>query len=105
MQAGELNRKITITQTTTSINSEGIETTATTTVKTLWVSVEHRNPSEKWADGRMKPEVTDMFTTRYSSGITSAMGVLYGSKVYTIIGVEDVRDEHKVLIIQAKEVI
>ena len=103
MQAGELNRQIFITQTETTI-VECVEQKTVTTVKMLWVSVEHRNPSEKWSDGRMKPDVTDMFTTRYTPGITSAMGVLYGSKVYEIVGVEDVRDEHRVLIIQAKEV-
>jgi len=104
MQAGELNRKILITQTAVTIDSEGIEQKTTTTFKTLWVAVEHRNPSEKWSDGRMKPEVTDMFTTRYTAGITSAMGVSYGSKVYEIVSAEDVRDEHKTLIILAKEV-
>jgi len=97
--------KITITQTVTTINSEGIETTVTTTFCTKGADVEHRNPSEKWANGRMNPDITDMFTTRYTAGITSAMGVSYGSKVYVILGVEDVRDEHKVLVIQAKEVI
>jgi len=96
--------KITITQTVTTIDSEGIEQKSTTTFCTKGATVEHRNPSEKWSDGRMKPEVTDMFTARYSSGITSAMGITYGAKVYEIIGVEDIRDEHKTLIIQAKEV-
>ena len=104
MQAGDFKHKILVTQTTVTTDSEGIEQETATTFKTLWVAVEHRNPSEKWSDGRMKPEVTDMFTTRYTAGITSAMGVLYGSKVYEIIGVEDVRDEHKTLIIYAKEV-
>ena len=95
--------KITITQKTTTI-VECVEQETVTTFCTKGASVEHRNPSEKWSDGRTKPDVTDMFTTSYTPGITSAMGVLYGSKVYEIVGVEDVRDEHKTLIIQAKEV-
>lgn len=99
------NNKITIHEITSTLDGEGIETTTEAYSATVWVSVEHRNPSEKWADGRMKPEVTDIFTTRYIPGITSAMGITYGSKVYEIMGVEDVRDEHKTLIIQAKEVI
>ena len=96
--------KITITKTTVTIDSEGIEQKTVTTVKTLWVSVEHRNPSEKWSGGRMNPDVTDMFTACYSTGITNAMGVTYGSKVYEIVGVEDIRDEHREIVIQAKEV-
>ena len=96
--------KITITQTTTEI-IECVEQKTVTTFCTKGASVEHRNPSEKWSDGRMKPEVTDLFKDMsYTPGITSAMGITYGSKVYEIIGVEDVHDEHRVLIIQAKEV-
>ena len=97
--------KITIKQLTTAIDSEGIEQKTESVFCTKGAAVEHRNPSEKWADGRMKPDVTDIFKMRYSPGITSDMGIAYGAKVYEIIGVEDIRDEHRELLIQAKEVI
>lgn len=103
-RAVDRTHKIDVTQTAASLDGEGIEITTTEIFKSLWVSVEHRNPSEKWSEGRMKPEVTDIFTARYTAGITSAMGILHGPKVYEIIGVEDVRDEHSTLIICAKEV-
>lgn len=104
MQAGELKHKISILQDTTELNDEGIETKTTTVFRNPWVSVEHRNPSEKWGDGRMSADVTDMFTMRYFSGVTSDMKISYGSKTYEIKGVEDVRDSHVTLVIQAKEV-
>ena len=104
MQAGELNHQIKITQTTTEIDEGGVEQKTIKIVKTLWVGIEHRNPSEKWSDGRMKPDVTDVFKTRYSPNITSDMGINYGAKRYEIIGVEDIRDEHREMWIQAKEV-
>lgn len=96
--------KITITQAKTEIDSEGFEQKTVSVFCTKGAAVEHRNPSEKWADGRMKPDVTDIFKTRYSPGITSDMGISYGTKRYEIIGVEDIRDEHRELLIQAKEV-
>lgn len=100
----ERNHKITITRTVAEIDSEGIERHVTFIVHEKWASVEHRNPSEKWSNGRMNPEVTDIFTTGYVPGITSEMGITYGAKRYEIVGVEDIRDEHRELLIQAKEV-
>lgn len=99
----ERSHKIIITKTVAEIDSEGIERYVASVVRGKWASVEHRNPSEKWANGRMNPEVTDIFTTGYVPGITSEMGITYGSKRYEIIGVEDIRDEHRELVIQAKE--
>ena len=97
--------KITIKQLTTAIDSEGIEQKTVSVFCTKGATVEHRNPSEKWGDGRMKPEVTDLFkNVKYSPGITSDMQIVYGVKRYEIIGVEDIRDEHRELVIQAKEV-
>ena len=103
-KAADKTHKITITK-TTIVNDRGIEKKTITTVKNLWASVEHRNASEKWSAGRMNPDVTDMFTAGFSSGIDRKMGVTYGSKKYEIVGVEDIRDEHREIVIQAKEVI
>ena len=97
--------KITITQVTAEVDAGGVEQKTVSVFCSKGASVEHRNPSEKWSDGRMKPDVTDIFKMRYSPGITSDMGIAYGAKVYEIIGVEDIRDEHRELLIQAKEVI
>ena len=96
--------KITIKQLTTAVDSEGIEQKMESVFCTKGATIEHRNPSEKWDDGRTRPEVTDIFKTRYTPGITSAMTIEYGVKRYEIIGVEDIRDEHRELMIQAKEV-
>lgn len=104
MIAAKRNHKITIQRKTTTL-VECVEQETFTTVKSLWASVEHRNPSERWANGRMNPDVTDIFNASYSSGITSEMRVSYGGKIYEIIGVEDIRDEHRDMIIQAKELI
>lgn len=96
--------KITITQLSTEIDSEGIEQKTESVFCTKGALIEHRNPSEKWGDGRMNPDVTDILRTRYSPGITSDMCITYGAKRYEIVGVEDIRDEHRELLIQAKEV-
>lgn len=96
--------KITINQSTTVIDAGGVEQKTVSVFCSKGATVEHRNPSEKWGEGRIRPEVTDIFKTRYTPGITSAMTIEYGVKLYEIIGVEDIRDEHRELVIQAKEV-
>ena len=105
MNAGKLRHKITVTQTAKTLDQYGIETETTTTLRTCWAAVEHRNPSEKWAHGAIEPNITDLFTVRYSADITRKMRVAYSGKVYDIEGVEDIRDEHKYLLIQAREVV
>ena len=105
MQAGELRHKITIISVAKTTDSEGIAQETTETVRTCYAAIEHRNPSEKWAHGKIEPDVTDLFTVRYSSDVTREMRIVYSSKTYEILGVEDIRERHEFLLIQAKVVI
>ena len=105
MQAGKLRHKITIISVTKTTDSEGIAQETTTIIATPYARIEHRNPYEKWGHGAIEPDVTELFTIRYSSAVTREMRIAYSGKTYEILGVEDIREEHKWLLIQAKEVI
>lgn len=105
MNAGKLRHKITITQSSITADQYGIEEEEISTLRSCWAAVEHRNPSEKWSHGAIEPNITDLFTVRYSADVSRNMRIAYSGKIYDIEGVEDIRDEHKYLIIQAREVV
>ena len=73
--------KITIKQLTTAVDSEGIEQKTESVFCTKGAAVEHRNPSEKWADGRMKPDVVAPGHKIWSSVPSGEMVVLDGTSM------------------------
>lgn len=103
MAANSRTHKIEIKSKTITIDDNGASEETLESVGSFWSAIEHKNATEKWANGRINPDVTDLFTIGYVAGIDRKMTLFYGGNRYEILGVEDVREEHQVLIIQAKE--
>lgn len=85
LRAAELNKRVTIQQTTVTQDSDsGEETDSWGTFATRWAKVEPLTGKERWAAQQVNPEVTSRVTIRYTSGVTAKMRVLYGSRVLQI---------------------
>jgi SPP1 family predicted phage head-tail adaptor len=108
MQAGKLNRRITVqsipeTQDASGFPSEG---TATTYCK-RWASVTPLRGRERFEAKQFEAEVDVRFVVRYDSvtaAITPKMQISYNSKTYDIQSVFDVDEAHKEIEILAYEV-
>lgn len=91
MDIGKLDRRIRIEQRSTSVDPNyGTPVDTWTTFATLWANVQEVLPSrsERLADGINIAERPARVRTRYVSGITSAMRVVYldrSSRVMKII--------------------
>jgi len=94
MKPGKLNKRIIIQQTTMTQNGYGEPIDSWSTFATVWASLEPVQGREFWAQQQVQSEVTIRIRIRYFSGVTSAMRILYGSRIFTIQSVIDVQERH-----------
>lgn len=102
IQAGRLNRIITIQQRAQSRDSEGgIVDAWTDFAANVWASVSYLDSVEKKVtnSGGIKLEAKTRFIIRYLSGITNTMRVSFNSQYYNIRHVNDFDDKHAYMII------
>lgn len=84
MNAGELNRRVTIQQLASMQDDHGQPGTAWSTVATLWASIADLSGREYLAADAQQSQAQTKITIRYRSGILPAMRVLHGVDVYNI---------------------
>lgn len=106
MDAGRLDRRITILRATTSANgfNEPVETWSD--FATVWAAAAPVMDGEKWAAGQTLATQSIRFTVRWSyaaSTITPTDRVRYDGRVYDINGVKDMgRNEFRELTATAR---
>lgn len=95
MQAGRLNKRVTIQSRATTTDAYGEDVvTGWTTVAMVWAAVEPLQGREFWAQQQIQSEVTTRVRIRYLSGVVPEMRVLYGSRALDIKSVIDPRERH-----------
>lgn len=97
MNAGQLNRRIVVQSQATSQDSYGQQQQTWTEVLTCWASIKAATSREVYAAAGFVSQLSHVITIRYpATPITSAMRVLYGSRVFQVQAVVD-PDESRVL--------
>lgn len=104
--SGILNKRITIQELVTGSpekDSFGQPNSSWDTFAQVWAAIEPIQGREFWAQQQVQSEVTIRIRIRYLSGVTSAMRVLYGSRVLTIESVIDPQEKHKEMQLMCSE--
>jgi SPP1 family predicted phage head-tail adaptor len=103
MNSGRMRHRITIQQSTQTQDSYGEPIDSWAEYATVWASVEPVQGRELWAQQQVQSEITIRIRIRYLSGVTSAMRVLFGSRVLSIEHVIDVKEQHKEMQLMCSE--
>lgn len=90
MQAGKLDREITIQQATLTQDSFGEPDAVWTDYATLWAQVIGIRAEERVVSGRVLAVKVNRFRTRYKSGITEKMRIKYDSDYYNVRGITEI---------------
>lgn len=84
MRAGELKDRIIIQQKTVTRNGEGMVIEKWAGVATVWAAVNDLRGRELFEAQAVNAEVTVLIKMRYRTGITSAMRVVFGQRIFDI---------------------
>jgi len=104
MRAGELRRRVTIQQRTTTLDTYGGQSTAWTDfAKNVPCSISPLNGRELMAAQAVNSEVSHTISMRYLAGLTAAMRILYGTRVFNIQGVINVDERNREMTVLASE--
>jgi SPP1 family predicted phage head-tail adaptor len=92
---GKLRHSITIESAARTPDGAGGATLAWSTFVSTFASIEPASARERWMGHQVEADVTHKITMRYQSGITSAMRVVFGARVFQIHGItnEDERSQ------------
>lgn len=105
MQAGKLDRRITLLKPTTAQDSYGAMTEAFASDGTVWANVKQVDGGESFQDDQHTAKKTLVFTIRYRSGITPSWRVQFDGEIYDLDDVAEVgRREGLALTGYAREV-
>ena len=103
MEAGKLNRQITIQIATKTRSTSGAETITWQTFKTVWAGIDTRTGNERYVNQQIVAESTHEITIRYCAGIKPTMRVLYGNRTFDILNVRDIEERHIEMRLTCKE--
>ncbi len=104
---GRFRHKITFQSESESADSGGGYTLSWTNVSTVWAEVKplasSRTSAERLQAGQLEDKVIYKVTTRYLSGITPKMRILFGTRVFNIRSVINLGEKDELLEIIADE--
>lgn len=72
-------------------------------VATVWAAIDPISGKEFYAAEQSQSEVSHKVRCRYRRGITSAMRIMYGSRIFSILSVIDWEERHESLLIMCRE--
>lgn len=104
MRAGGLNKRIsiyTLASTQSTVSGEMLNT-YTTWLDNVWAGYERLSGSEEYIGEERQLIETARFRIRYSTGVDHKKRIVYNSRQYEIVDVENVGDRNKELLITAR---
>ncbi len=104
LKVGEFRQRIIIQQNTPTANSIGELVSTWTTFLTVWAFVEPRTGGRFWEAQQPIAEVDGVIHIRYQSGITAAMRVLWGIRIFKIQAISNNEERNRDLLIFYKEI-
>ncbi|MCL5995498.1 MAG: phage head closure protein [Chloroflexi bacterium] len=106
MKAGDLRHRITIQRqaSTETQNTHGEQTTPWVELATVWAAIEPQSGGEATEQDRRIATVTHRVRIRHREGVTPAMRVLHGARVFEILAVVG-SNKPVDLVLQCREVV
>ena len=101
-QPGKYDKLITLQAKTTTTDSYGGPVEAWTGTTQAWAKVVPIKGREMIAAQAAQSETTVRFYTRYRSGLSTAMRIVYGGNNYDITGIVDIEEQRVEMEISAK---
>lgn len=107
INAGQLNRRITIGIITDGINPDTGRDEGRTfaPIRTVWANVKHVRGSEYFQAAAVSAERTVTFTIRYQPDLTEKHAILYSDVIYNIKAINDASEGHKIQVITGEAAI
>jgi SPP1 family predicted phage head-tail adaptor len=105
MEAGKLNKRITIQQQSTTQDSYGEAVNTWTTFATVWAAINPIIGKEFFASDIVNSKVTTKIRIRYLSGLLPKMRAVYGSKNYDIKAIMNIAEKNAQMLLMCEEVI
>lgn len=103
ISASELRHRVAFQQTKQTADGAGGFTEAWVTIATVWAKIEPVKSYEKFVAMQTETHVSHNITVRYNSDITTAKRIMYGTRIFDIVGVINVNEENVALKISAME--
>ena len=103
MKIGEFKHRIKIVKPVIQINDNGFEVETYETYKTLWAKVTNLHGKEYFEAASVQQEKTVKFTVRAVKGIDETMKIRFGSNIYDISFIDNIKYENKYMEIKAME--
>jgi SPP1 family predicted phage head-tail adaptor len=104
------DKKITIMHPSTDVSTQNeygeqtAETAYVTVAENIWASVSPIRGKEYWQAEQIQSKVSTRIELDYILGIDSSMRVLYGSRVFNIVAVIDLKEMHRTLQLMCEEI-
>jgi SPP1 family predicted phage head-tail adaptor len=106
MEAGNLNRLITVQKKIINQDSDGYTNETWVDLRTYWAEMITSGGKEFFAAQRFNEETTAVFRVRFTNAITTDMRIRLGHRCFEIIPpLNDVDGQRVELLIAAKEVV
>lgn len=106
MEAGKLNKRITIQKLIPKVSASGQQGGVWEDVCTVWAQVKCTSPRAINDDGVVQHEATYKFYIRKRKGITAQMRVLWDGRIFLLVGPPvDWTDERTGLTLITKELV
>lgn len=105
MRAGGLRHRITIQSVTETSDGMGGFTEAWATYVTAWADIKPVKGEEALEHKKLEHELVHRIWTRYISGITTKMRIVWGTRTMRIIGLRNPDERDKMFEIMAEELV
>lgn len=103
ISAGKLRHQIEIQDNTQGSDSAGGLPDSWATVATVWAKIDRVSETEKLNAGMLQNVITHKITIRKYDGLTVSHRILFGSRIFEIVSIEDAMERGYRQIIQCLE--
>jgi SPP1 family predicted phage head-tail adaptor len=103
MEAGRLDKQVTIQAFTTTPNSIGEAVKGWANVATVWAAVEPLQGREFWSQQQVQSEVTTRVRIRFRTDVTAKNRVLFGGRVLVVESVINPKERKEELQLMCSE--
>lgn len=103
INASELRHRVTFQRTKQTPDTAGGFTEAWVDIGSAWAKIEPVKSYEKFVAMQTETHVSHNITIRYNKDVTTAKRMIFGSRIFDIVGVINVNEENVVLKISAME--
>ncbi|MEJ8573126.1 phage head closure protein [Microbaculum marinum] len=100
---GRLRHRVRLQAPVDSDDGAGGTTRSWSDVATLWGRIEPVRATERTAAGRIEAAARHRLTIRWRADVTHDMRVVFGTRVFSILGLTDVEARHRFLVCDCEE--